>query len=77
MQHLYFSPEALSNTTSENQTEFYDTYIQRQGLEEGMYLVNILKVEINRQKKTNTSWLVTTTKEIMKSPIQKLNKPTF
>ena len=42
-----------------------------------MYPENILKGNINRQKNTNTSWLVKKIKEMMKTPIQKLDKPIF
>ena len=42
-----------------------------------MQIAYILKVNINRQQKTNTSWLVTKTKVILKTPIQKLDKPIF
>ena len=42
-----------------------------------MNIADILKGELNRQQKTNTSWLVTTIKEIPKTPIQKLDKPIF
>ena len=42
-----------------------------------MYLANILKGKLNRQKTTNTSFLVTTIKEIIKTPIQKMDKPIF
>ena len=42
-----------------------------------MNIADILKGELNRQQKTNTSWLVTTIKEIPKTPIQKLDQPIF
>ena len=37
----------------------------------------ILKVNLNRQHKTNISWLVITIKEILKTPIKILDKPIF
>ena len=74
-QHSNLSTTAPSNTTSENPTKIHDTDIQRQELEKGTYLSKILKVNLNKQKNANTSWLVTTIKELLKTPIQKLDKP--
>ena len=42
-----------------------------------MRIVNILKGNISSQQKKNTPWLVTTTKEILKTPIHKLDKLIF
>ena len=42
-----------------------------------MNIADTLKGELNSQKKTNTSWPVTTIKAILKTPIQKLEKPIF
>ena len=42
--------------TSENTTEIYDTDIQNQELEKGVYLANILKFKLNKkikEKKTH------------------------
>ena len=77
MQHSNFSPAAPINTTSENPTDIYDTDIQSQELEKGIHLANIFKGSINRKQKTKTSWLVITIKQILKIPIQKLDKPIF
>ena len=37
--------------TSENTTEIYDTDIQNQELEKGVYLANILKFKLNKKRK--------------------------
>ena len=62
---------------SENPTDIYDSYIHHQELEKLIYLANILKGKLNRKQKTKTSWLVITIKQILKIPIQKLDKPIF
>ena len=51
MQHSNLSTTAPSNTMSENPTKIYDTDIQSQELEKGVYLENILKGNLNRQQK--------------------------
>ena len=40
-----------------------------------MLISNTLKVKLNIQNTTNELWLVTTIKEILKTPIQKFEKP--
>ena len=40
-----------------------------------MHLAYILKGNLNRKQKTNTSCLVKKSKEILKTPIQKSDKP--
>ena len=42
-----------------------------------MHLSNILNGKLNRKKKTKSSWLVTTIKQILKMPIQKFDKSIF
>ena len=42
-----------------------------------MIIANTLKVKLNSQQSTNTSWLVTTIKSTLKIPIQKFGKPIF
>ena len=42
-----------------------------------MYIADTLKGKLNIKHKSNTSWLVTTIKEILKTPIQKLEKLIF
>ena len=42
-----------------------------------MYIVDTIKVKLNRQHKTKTSWLVKKIKAILNTPIQKLEKPIF
>ena len=55
----------------------YDINIQRQELYKGLLIANTLKVKLNIHKTTNTSWLVTTVKAILKTPIQKFENPIF
>ena len=38
---------------------------------------NTLKGKLNNQQMTNTLWIVTTTKAILKAPIQKYENPIF
>ena len=40
-----------------------------------MLIANTLKGNLNSQKSMNASWLVTTIKAILKTPIQKFEKP--
>ena len=42
-----------------------------------MLVANTLEVKLNSQKTMNASWLVTTIKAILKTPIQKFEKPIF
>ena len=42
-----------------------------------MIISNTLKGNMNSQQTTNASWLVTTIKEVLKTPIQKFEKPIF
>ena len=58
--------------TPRNQKNIYDINIQRQELNKGIHIADTLKVDLNRQQKTNTSWLETTIKAILKTPIKKL-----
>ena len=60
-----------------NQPNVYDINIQREAFNKGMHLANILKGKLNIEQKTNTLWLVTTVKAILKRPIQKSEKPIF
>ena len=53
----------------------YEMNIQRHELYKGMLIPNTLKVNLNSQKTTNASWVVTTIKAILKMPIQKFEKP--
>ena len=70
-------PEEPSNTTPLNQTNSYDINIQRQELNKGIHTEETLNGKLNIQQKSNTSWLVTTIKAIMKTPIQKLENYIF
>ena len=40
-----------------------------------MIIANTLKGNLNSQQSTNASWMVTTIKVTLKTPIQKLEKP--
>ena len=42
-----------------------------------MITANTLKDKLNSQQSTDASWLVTTIKAILKTPIQKFEKPIF
>ena len=42
-----------------------------------MHIANTLKGKLKNQQMKNTSWLVTTIKAILKTPIQKFKKPIF
>ena len=42
-----------------------------------MLIENTLKCNLNSQQKKNASWIVTTTKAILKTPIQKFDNPIF
>ena len=51
--------------------------IQHQELNKCMLIENTLKGKLNSHQKTNTSWLVTTIKTILKTPIQKFENTIF
>ena len=51
--------------------------IQRQELDKGMIIANNLKGKLNIPHTTNESWIVTTIKAILKTPIQKFEKSIF
>ena len=42
-----------------------------------MLIANTLKGKLNSQQSTNASWLVTTTKATLKTPIHKFENPIF
>ena len=78
MQQLTHTPtENPSTNVHGNQQNIHDINIQRQELYKWMIIANTLKVNLISQKTTNTSWLVTTIKAILKTPIQKFEKPIF
>ena len=78
MKQLIHTPtENPSRNIHGNQQKIYDINIQRQELNKGMLIENTLKVKLNSQQKTNTSWLVTTIKAILKTPIQKFENYIF
>ena len=78
MQQLTHTPKENPSTNIHgNQQNIYDINIQRQELYKGMILANTLKFKLNSQKTKNASWLVTAIKAILKTPIQKFEKPIF
>ena len=46
-------------------------------LDKGLLIANTLKVKLNSQQSTNASWLLTTIKATLKTPIQKFENPIF
>ena len=78
MQKLTHTPtENPSTNVHINQQNIYDINIQSQELDKGMLMANNLKVKLNSQQTTNSLWLVTTIKAILKTPIQKSENPIF
>ena len=78
MQQLTHTPtENPITNVHGNQQSIYDINIQRQELYKGILIANTLKGKLNSQQNTNTSWIVTTIKAILKTPIQKFEKPIF
>ena len=76
MQQLTHTPtENPSTNVHGNQQNIYDINIQRQELYKGVLIANTLKGKLNSQQTTNASWMVTTTKAILKTPIRKFVKP--
>ena len=76
--------QQLTHTATENpstnvheKNNIYAINIQRQELNKGIHIANTPKGKMNSQHKTNALWLVTTIKEILKTPIQKYKKPIF
>ena len=78
MQQLIHTPtENPSTNIHVNKQNIYDIYIQSQELHKGTLIESTLKGNMNSQHKTNSSWLVTTIKAILKTPIQKFKNTTF
>ena len=78
MQKLTHTPtENPSTNVHGNQQSIYDINIQSQELDKGMTISNKLKEKLNSKHSSNASWLVTTIKAILKTPIQKFEKPIF
>ena len=78
MQQLTHTPTEIPSTDAHgNQQNIYDINIQRQELEKGVLISKTLKVKLNSQQMTKASWLVTTIKVILKTLIQKSEKPIF
>ena len=67
MQQLTHTPaENPSKNIHGNQNNIYDINIQRQELYKGVLIANTLKGKLNSQQTTNASWMVTTTKAILR-----------
>ena len=76
MKKLTYTPtENPSTNIHGNQQIIYDINTHRKELYKGMLIENNLKGKINSQQLTNASWLVTTIKATLKTPIQKFEKP--
>ena len=56
---------------------FYDINIQRQEIDKEIIIENTIKINLKSQQSTNASWLVTTIKSILKTPIQKFENTIF
>ena len=70
MQQLTQTPtESPITNVHGNQQSIYDINIQRHKLDKGVLIEKPLKGKINSQQSTNASWLVTTIKAILKTPI--------
>ena len=73
MQQLTYTPaENPSTDVHGNQQIIYDINTQRQELDKRVLIANTLKGNLNCPQSTYTSWLVTTIKETLKTPIKKL-----
>ena len=78
MQQLTNAPtENPSTNVHGNQQSIYDINIWSQELEKEMLISNTRKGELNSKQSTNASWLVTMIKAILKTSIQKPEKPIF
>ena len=78
MQQLTHTPaENPSKTIPGNQPNIYDINIQCQELNKGTHIANTLKGHLNSQQKRNASWLVTTIKAILNTPIKIFENPIF
>ena len=71
MKTLTYTPtENPSTTVHGNQQRIYDINNQIKELDKGVLIANTLKGKLNSQQLTNASWLVTTIKATLKTPIQ-------
>ena len=78
MKTLTYTPtDNPSTNVHGNQQSIYDINNQRKEPDKGMLIANTLKCKLNSQQSTNTSWLVTTIKEKLKTTIQKFEKLIF
>ena len=78
MKILTYTPtDNPSTNVNGNQQIIYDINTQHKELDKGTLISNTLKGNLNGQQSTNESWLVTTIKASLKTPIQKSEKPIF
>ena len=78
MQQLTYIPtENPSTNVHGNQQSIYDINTQHQELDKGMLTENTIKGKLNSQQSTNASWLVTTIKAKLNTPLQKFENTTF
>ena len=78
MKTLTYKPaDNLNTNVHGNLQSISDINTQHIELDKGMLIANTLNGKLNSQQSTNTSWLVTTIKATLKTPIQKFEKPIF
>ena len=78
MQQLIYTPTENHRTNVHvKQQSIDDINTQRQELDKGMLIADTLKGNLNSQQSTSASWLVTTIKTTLKTPIQKSEKNIF
>ena len=71
MKTLTYTPtDDPSTKVHGNQKSIYDINNQRKELDKGVLIANTLKGKLNSQQLTNASWLVTTIKATLKTPMQ-------
>ena len=76
-QLTYTQKENPSTNIHGNQQSIYGIHTQRQELEKGVLIANTLKGKLKSQHSTDASWLVTTIKATLKTPVQKSKNPIF
>ena len=78
MKTLTYTPTDNPSTNLHGyQQSIYEINTQCKELDKGMLIANTLKCKLNSQQLTNASWLVTTIKATLKTPIQKFENPIF
>ena len=78
MKAFTYNPTDNSSTNVHgNYQSIYDINTQRKEFDKGMIIANTLKSKLKSQQLTDASWLVTTIKVTLKTPIHKFGKPIF